>query len=280
MELPEHWPNREYSRFVQAGGLNWHVQILGKGPVILLLHGTGASGHSWADLSKRLAGRFTLVIPDLPGQGFTESPPLGQATLAGFATQVTELLSVLGLHPKLIVGHSAGAAIATHMALNAQASPAAVVAINGAFLPFGAAAAPAFNRIARWMSRSKLLAYITAAHGLFETPVRNMLSETGSEPTEQMLYCYQQLLSRPSHVLGTLAMMAGWDLQDQKRLLPAMRIPLHLITCNNDRTVDPWQSERLSEFIAQATLYRIPDLGHLGHEENPGPFSDIITATV
>jgi len=44
--------------------------------------------------------------------------------------------------------------------------------------------------------------------------------------------------------------------------------------------VDPWQAERLSEFIHMATLYRIPDLGHLGHEENPGPFNDIITAII
>jgi magnesium chelatase accessory protein len=280
MELPEFWPHREHSQFVTVGGLRWHVQIMGKGPVILMLHGTGASAHSWADLAEQLKHHYTVVIPDLPGQGFTDSPPSGQATLEGFAERLTSLMAVLGVHPKLIVGHSAGAAIATHMALNAHASPAAVLAINGAFLPFGAAAAPAFNRIARWMSRSKLLAYVTAAHGLFELPVRNMLLETGSQPSEKMLRCYQQLLASPRHVLGTLAMMAGWNLSNQRERLPGLRIPLHLITCANDRTVDPWQAERLSEFIHMATLYRIPDLGHLGHEENPGPFNDIITAII
>ena len=33
------WPNRAWSRFVFADGLLWHVQVMGAGPVLLLLHG-------------------------------------------------------------------------------------------------------------------------------------------------------------------------------------------------------------------------------------------------
>ena len=51
------WPNRDASRFVEAAGLTWHVQIAGQGPVLLLLHGTGASTHSWRDLLPGLAER-------------------------------------------------------------------------------------------------------------------------------------------------------------------------------------------------------------------------------
>ena len=49
------WPNREASRFVEAAGLRWHVQVMGAGPVLLLLHGTGASTHSWRDVMPKLA---------------------------------------------------------------------------------------------------------------------------------------------------------------------------------------------------------------------------------
>ncbi|MDA0630777.1 MAG: magnesium chelatase, partial [Proteobacteria bacterium] len=136
------------------------------------------------------------------------------------------------------------------------------------------------NRLARWLSRSRLLAYITAAHGLFTRPVRNMLTETGSHPTQTMLSCYQALLSRPDHILGTLKMMAGWDLGAQREQLPTLRVPIHLVTCDNDKTVSPWQSERLADFITQSSLYRIPALGHLGHEEDPAPFIDIVRATL
>ena len=71
------WPNREASRFVEAGGLRWHVQQMGRGPVLLLLHGTGASTHSWRALLPLLAKSFTVVAPDLPGHGFTATPSGG-----------------------------------------------------------------------------------------------------------------------------------------------------------------------------------------------------------
>ena len=59
---------------VAAGGLRWHVQVAGDGPVLLLLHGTGAATHSWRDLLPLLAERFTVVAPDLPGHGRSDGP--------------------------------------------------------------------------------------------------------------------------------------------------------------------------------------------------------------
>ena len=40
------WPNHAASRFVEAAGMRWHVQVMGSGPALLLLHGTGAATHS------------------------------------------------------------------------------------------------------------------------------------------------------------------------------------------------------------------------------------------
>ena len=66
------WPLREASRFVEAGGLRWHVQTLGEGPPALLIHGTAGATHSWRGLAPLLARDFRLVAPDLPGHGFTD----------------------------------------------------------------------------------------------------------------------------------------------------------------------------------------------------------------
>jgi magnesium chelatase accessory protein len=55
------WPNREASRFVTTRRLRWHVQVAGQGPVLLLVHGTGAANHSWRDLLPPLAEHFTVV---------------------------------------------------------------------------------------------------------------------------------------------------------------------------------------------------------------------------
>ena len=49
------WPHRHSSIFVHAAGLRWHVQQMGRGPVVLLIHGTSAATHSFRGLAPLLA---------------------------------------------------------------------------------------------------------------------------------------------------------------------------------------------------------------------------------
>ena len=86
------WPNRSASRFIWASGLEWHAQVAGDGPTLLLLHGTGASSHSWRDLFPALAQRFYVVAPDLPGHGFTRASSSNKYGLEGMAKGVADLL--------------------------------------------------------------------------------------------------------------------------------------------------------------------------------------------
>ena len=78
------WPNRDASRFVDVGRVKWHVQVMGSGPALLLLHGTGAATHSWRDLLPLLARDFTVIASDLPGHGFTEGRPAGGLAMPAF----------------------------------------------------------------------------------------------------------------------------------------------------------------------------------------------------
>ncbi len=91
-----HWPHRSASRFVDAGGCAWHVQVLRSAPgqpVLWLLHGTGAASHSWRALMDLLAPHATLVVPDLPGHGF--SGPLPGVSLPGMARALAALADAL-----------------------------------------------------------------------------------------------------------------------------------------------------------------------------------------
>ena len=133
------WPNRDASRFVFAAGIQWHVQVMGAGPTLLLLHGAGAATHSWRDLAPLLAKYFTLVAPDLPGHGFTGTPGGDGLSLPGMASGLAALLSKLEIEPMLAVGHSAGAAVALRMGRDGRFTRG-VVSLNGALRRFRRAA--------------------------------------------------------------------------------------------------------------------------------------------
>ena len=89
------WPHREASRFVEAGGVRWHVQrfardatapqATGPAPLVLLLHGTGASGHSWMRMLPWLRQHFDVMSVDLPGHAFSSLPAARQSPLPGMA---------------------------------------------------------------------------------------------------------------------------------------------------------------------------------------------------
>ncbi len=273
------WPGREASRFAKAGGLLWHVQDhgpasrarrRGERPVALLVHGTGAAGHSFRGLVPLLAGRFRVLVPDLPGHGFSAPLPAGRTSLPGMAEALAGLLARLGVAPVLAVGHSAGAAILARMALDGQLAPALLVALNGALLPLAGLAGLVFSPLARLAAASPLVARLFARHAARDPAmVANLLRDTGSRLDPEGVELYRRLARRPGHVQGALAMMAGWDLAPLARDLPGLPVPLRLLVGRNDRTVPPATARRVKALLPAAELVYLPGLGHLAHEERP-----------
>ncbi|MEQ8494435.1 MAG: alpha/beta fold hydrolase, partial [Gammaproteobacteria bacterium] len=274
------WPLNEYSRFVTAGGVDWHVQVLGRGPVALLLHGTGASTHSYAPLARALADSMTLIIPDLPGHAFSRVDDRRTLSLAGMRDAVTALLGALDREPALVIGHSAGAAIA--LELVAARGPAAppVVSLNGALLPFGGLPGRLFAPLARGLAGTALVPRMVARRARRAGVVERLAAGTGSQVPAESLACYRRLARSPAHVHAALAMMARWDLVPFAARLAQVRAPLALVVGTADRMVPPADAERVAARVANARIHRLERLGHLAHEEAPDAVAAICRATL
>ena len=274
------WPNRAHSRFVDTGRLRWHVQVMGPGgdaPVLLLLHGTGAATHSWRALAPLLAERFTVVAPDLPGHGFTTGRPAGGLAMSAMGRAVADLLDGLGLAPRIVAGHSAGAAIAIRMALDGRVSPAAIVGLNAALLPFPGLAARLFPAMARALFVNPLAPHIFArlARTRGET-ARFLLRSTGSRIDATGVADYERLFATSAHVAGALTMMADWDLAGLARDLPRLRTPLRLLHGDGDTAIPLATARSAAALVPDGRLTVLPGLGHLAHEERPDQVAAII----
>ncbi len=270
------WPNRDASRFVEAAGLHWHVQLQGEGPALLLLHGTGASTHSFAALMPLLARRFTVIAPDLPGHGFTAMPAWSRMSLPGLARALAELLAALRAAPQIAVGHSAGAAILVRMALDESMVPKGIVSLNGALLPLHGLAGLLFSPAAKLLSFNPLVPRLFAWRAGDDRAVRRLIAGTGSVLDARGIALYGRLLRSPPHVTGALAMMARWDLRSLQRDLPRLRPPLVLVAAGNDRTVPPAEAKRVCALQPAAERVDLPALGHLAHEERPELVAGIV----
>lgn len=270
------WPNRQSSMFVTAGGLRWHLQRMGKGPCLLLVHGTGASTHSWRDLAPLLARHFSVVAPDLPGHGFTELPSSAQMSLPGMARLLRTLLDELGERPEIVVGHSAGAAILARMCLDGAVAPSQLISLNGALLPMGGIAGRIFSPLAKLLSSSSLPAQLFAWRAGDRTKVQRLLRDTGSKIDEPGAELYARLARSPGHVGAALAMMANWDLESLSRALPKLKTRLLLVAGSNDRTIPSADAYRVHAMLPASDVMRLIGLGHLAHEEQPQIVADLI----
>jgi magnesium chelatase accessory protein len=269
------WPNREASAFVGAGGFTWHVQRMGMGPELLMLHGTGASTHSWETLEPLLARRFQVVAPDLPGHGFTTAKKAPDLSLPGMARSVAVLLTALDFQPQVVVGHSAGAAILARLCLDATIAPKLFVSLNGAFLPFEGSARFLFPSMARLLFLNPLAPRLFAWSATHAS-VANLLRGTGSKIGRRGVELYARLLANPNHVAGALGMMANWDLTDLRRDLPNLSAKLVLIVGQDDRAIPPQAATVVAAGIPGAVVETIPHAGHLAHEELPERVCELI----
>jgi len=273
------WPNVAHSRFVRAGGIVWHVQMWGAGPPLLLLHGTGGATHSWRGLGPLLAERFTIVAPDLPGHGFTETPSDTGLSLPGMAGLVAVLLRELGVAPVGAVGHSAGAAVAVRMALDGALPEArALVAINGALLPFPGFAQTLFPGLAKLLFVNPFVPRLfTLGAGSDAGVARFLARATGSSVGPDYAADYARLFRAHGHVAGALGMMASWDLAALERDLPQLAVPLMLIVGEGDAAVPPSVAARVTAAAPHASVRSLPGLGHLAHEEDAAAVAAIVT---
>lgn len=295
------WPHRERSRFLEVAGQRWHVQQWPApregAPTWVLLHGTGSSTHSFRGLAPLLARHAGLVLPDLPGHGFSGPAPIGRAGMEGMAQALRVLLRELGLVPAVVLGHSAGGAIAVRMRLRDEANarhrprpgaaaqghalaPLRVVGLNAALLPLAGLAGTLFSPAAKLLALNPLAPHFFSWHAAQGPVLTRLLQSTGSQLDAEGTALYRRLIESPAHVAGALTMMAQWDLPALARDLPRLQAPLHLLVAEADSTVPPSDAERVRQLLPSATLQRLPGLGHLAHEEDPATVASALVAAL
>ncbi|MFL0355880.1 alpha/beta fold hydrolase BchO [Erythrobacter sp. GH1-10] len=265
------WPHREASAFIRAGGARWHVQRMGDPakPPLLLLHGTGASVHSWRHLMPLLAETHHVLAPDLPRHAFTTGHPPEDTSLPRMATAIARLLATLDFEPEAIVGHSAGAALALQLALD-HGFTGPIIGLNSALRPFPGLAAQLFPAVAKLLFVNPFVPRLFSGMAAISGDTDRFLRKaTGSHIDAEGMACYEALLSNSRHTKGALAMMANWDLPRLQTRMRNVSNPVLLVHSDKDAAIPLEWAREAQGWIPGAELEVIEKLGHLAHEEAP-----------
>lgn len=112
--------NPEIGKFVDTCGYQTNYHDMGEGPVIIMLHGSGAGVSGWANwrgIMPTLAENFRVIVPDLVGFGYTETPGDFQYEfMSSWVNQIIALMDQLEISRAHLVGNSFGGSLTLWLA--------------------------------------------------------------------------------------------------------------------------------------------------------------------
>lgn len=110
-------PRRETSVHVDGARVRIAYRESGQGRPVLLLHGLGASSSVWHLVAPRLARRHRVIAPDLPGSGWSATPPPGSLATGWFTRTMNAFAREVDAEGAALVGHSLAGGVSVLMAL-------------------------------------------------------------------------------------------------------------------------------------------------------------------
>jgi pimeloyl-ACP methyl ester carboxylesterase len=104
-------------RWAEIKDVRMRYYVGGEGPPLILVHGLAGAAANWGEVAARLAGRFRLLIPDLPGHGGSTAFA-AVTTLDPYADRVARLAELEGMGLGAVAGHSMGGLVGLRLAVN------------------------------------------------------------------------------------------------------------------------------------------------------------------
>lgn len=252
--------------FFELAGTRIHIRDSGprEAPAIILLHGFGASLHTWEPWADALAEEFRVIRFDLPGGGLSGPDATGDYSDARSMEILRALMSDFGLARASLVGNSMGGRIAWRFAAEYPERVERLVLIS----PDGFAS-PGFEygvapEVPGWLG---VMRYI-----LPRSALRANLKVAYADPqtlTAEAVTRYHDLLRAPGNRQALLDRMGQVVLVPPEPLLRRIEAPVLLLWGELDGMIPVANADDYLAALPDARLVSFADLGHVPHEEAP-----------
>jgi pimeloyl-ACP methyl ester carboxylesterase len=262
------------SDFIDVKGQIVHIRDEGPrsdpSPVVLL-HGTGASLHTWEGWVRTLKKTRRVITFDLPGFGLT-GPFTGQYAAGdyrgdAYARFVLDVLDALKVSSAVIGGNSLGGEIAWRAVTLAPARFTRLVLIDASGYAFTPGSVPLGFRIARIPMLNHIGEHLLP-RVLVAASVANVYADD-SRITEALVDRYYELTLRDGnrHALGLR--LQQLEPGEATSRLKTITVPTLVLWGGADQLIPVDNARRFAGDIQGARVVVLDGLGHVPHEEDP-----------
>ncbi len=267
------------SKTTEIDGVKFHYLTAGHGPAVILLHGYAETSRMWRPLMPKLAERFTVIAPDLPGIGESSIPADG-LDMKTSAIRVHALARSLGVEKAEVVGHDIGLMVAYAYAAQFP-NEVGKLAVMDAFLPGVVGWEDIYNSPDIWHFRfhghTPELLVQGRERTFFEYFWNALAADAKRSIPEADRKAYAEAYAQPGR------MRAGWAyfvsfLQAAKDFsqLSRTKLTMPVLSIGGDKSLGDALGKQMKAVATDVNVIVLKDTGHWIMEERPQETMDAL----
>src|ERR1700724_2369208 len=268
-------------RDAKIDNVQLHYLTAGKGPAtVILLHGFAETSRMWRPIIPKLAEKFTVIAPDLPGIGDSSIPADNQIGMITAAKQIHDLIHSLGLGNARVVGHDIGLMVAYAYAAQFPAETEKL-AVMDAFLPGVPGWEPIYNAPNIWHFRFNGEYPEKLVQGRERTYFEYFWNVFAADKTrsipEAERKAYTEAYSKPGRMRAAWAYFASWpQLAKDFAQLSQTKLTMPVLSIGGERSLGNELAAQMKLVATDVTVVVLKDTGHWIMEERPRETMDAL----
>ena len=258
------------SSFISVEGMEVHYRDEGNIAdtlPIVLIHGTGASLHTFDDWTDQLKKDYRVIRMDLPAFGLTGPFPNRTYTIEQYVNFVEQFLSTIGVNQCILGGNSLGGEIAWRFTLENPEQVDKLILIDAAGYPYTSESKPLAFKLARLPVISQAFTFLTP-----KSVVRKSIESTYADKTkvsEPLVDRYFELALRVGNRQAFVDRMQLDDAVSPFHLIKEIQQPTLILWGEEDLLIPTESAHRFQNDLPNNTLVVLENIGHVPMEESP-----------
>jgi pimeloyl-ACP methyl ester carboxylesterase len=254
------------SRFAYLNRTLVHYRDEGRGPAVLLIHGSVQDLYDWDEWTKALAPAYRVIRLDLPGAGLTGPVGSGDYSIANTMRTIDQLMDQLDAERFAVVGTSLGGVVAFRYAATRPEHVAALVLMNSAGVEWGNAKIipPQPQRYNESLSAT-----------IRRSDIQTILSAVIPDPTRLKPGRVERALAyhrREGRDAEAAAIVGAYDRGKPEEVLAQIEAPVLVLWGGENRALDPGVADQFAAMLTGSPVVEkalVPGAGHWPHVEAP-----------
>lgn len=273
-KLKEKYTNSD-SKFIEVDGMSVHYRVEGLAQdsiPLVLLHGTGASLHTWDGWVNALKSERKIIRLDLPAYGLTGPNPTSDYSQEFYASFINDFLTKLGVKQCIISGNSLGGSIAWNYAVKYPEKVSKMILVDAGGYPMKSKSVPIAFQVAGWPLIKNLFKYVTP-RSIVQKSIENVYADK-SKVTKILVDRYFELSLREGNRQAFIDRMSEFRnkgiINFASAKIKELKMPTLIIWGDKDLLIPLEVGEKFHADLPNDTLVFFKNLGHTPMEEDAG----------